>query len=231
MNNTNSYKTANKTEASMLRQQALALMKDNSSNLSLENSVSETLKLIHELQVRHIELELQNEELILARMASKNASDKYIELYDFAPSGYFTLSREGKINELNQNGANMLGKERDILKKSQFGFFTSKDTRPIFNQILENVFKSNVVESCELMFSINGDIPIYVYLTGIASKKSEQCLVIAIDTSNYKKAEQALFISNKEKVFQHVEKEKRAAELIIANKELAYQNNEKENMQ
>ena len=37
-----------------------------------------------------------------------------------------------------------------------------------------------------------------------------------------------MIIANKELLFQHKEKEKRAAELIIANKELAFQNEEKE---
>ena len=75
-------------------------------------SETETLKLIHELEVHQIELEMQNEELLHAKKQAEIDSIKYSELYDFAPSGYFTLSNEGKIFELNLSGANILGKER-----------------------------------------------------------------------------------------------------------------------
>jgi hypothetical protein len=51
-----------------------------------------TLKLIHELEVHQIELEMQNEELLLA----KEQAEQAIKLYDYAPSGYFTLSQDGK---------------------------------------------------------------------------------------------------------------------------------------
>jgi PAS domain-containing protein len=93
----------------------------------------ETLKLLHELEVHQIELEMQNEELRLAKTQAEACSKKYTELYDFAPTGYFTLSKEGKIIELNLGGANLLGKERQVLKNSRFNFFVSEYSRPIFN--------------------------------------------------------------------------------------------------
>ncbi len=54
-------------------------------------------KLIHELEVHQIELELQNEELRKTRLEAENNLERYTELYDFAPVGYITLSREGMI--------------------------------------------------------------------------------------------------------------------------------------
>ena len=100
------------------------------------------LKLIHELKVYQIELEMQNEELMLARSTAQDAAEKYTELYDFASSDYFTLSKEGKIVELNLSGAKMLGKERSLIKNRQFDFFVSNDTKPVFNLFLEKVFYS-----------------------------------------------------------------------------------------
>jgi len=59
------------------------------------------ITLIHELEVHQIELEMQNEELIEAKYIAEAASEKYIELYDFAPTCYFTLNRDGEIAGLN----------------------------------------------------------------------------------------------------------------------------------
>ena len=69
-----------------------------------------TLKLTHELEVHQIELEMQNDELLAAKSAAVIAAEKYLELYDFAPTGYLSLSNIGKITEINQYGEKMLGK-------------------------------------------------------------------------------------------------------------------------
>ena len=53
--------------------------------------------LVHELQVRQIELEMQNEELHRARAEAEEALEKYADLFDFAPVGYFLWDRQGQI--------------------------------------------------------------------------------------------------------------------------------------
>ncbi len=129
--------TQNKSETKIFRQKAEDLLKtraDIACNVSVETDM---LKLIHELEVHQIELELQNEELRHAWAEAEAANHKYIRLYDQAPSGYFTLSSQGEIVELNLNGARMLGKDRQHLKNSLFGFFVSEETKPIFNLFLE----------------------------------------------------------------------------------------------
>jgi PAS domain-containing protein len=100
-----------------------------------------TLKLIHELEVHQIELEMQNEELLLAKEQAEQAIEKYTKLYDYAPSGYFTLSQDGKVTEANLTGAHMLGKMRSSILNSQFGFFISMPQKNIFNDFLAKIFK------------------------------------------------------------------------------------------
>jgi PAS domain S-box-containing protein len=179
-----------------LRQKAEELLKKKSSGTASFLSEIETLKLIHELEVHQIELEMQNEELSLAKeRAAELATEKYIELYDFAPSGYFTLSKEGEIIELNLSGASMLGKERDLLKNSRFGFFVSKDTRPILNLFLEKVFSSKVKETCELTLQTSTNLPLFVHLTGIVNQHGDQCMATVVDITGLKRAEQELIIA------------------------------------
>jgi signal transduction histidine kinase/CheY-like chemotaxis protein len=210
------------TEANILREKAIKLLKTKPSRPGLEIVIDNKTKLIHELEVHQIELELQNEELRIARSIAQKSSDKYMELYDFAPSGYFTLSNNGEIIDLNLFGANMLGNVRSKLKKSRFGFFVTDNTKPIFNLFLQEVFERRVKESCEIVLSTNESEPLYVYITGIAIENGEQCIVNAIDISQHKMA-QKLIIANNELAFQNKIKEKQAAELIIFNNELALQ--------
>jgi signal transduction histidine kinase len=212
-------KKSNKSKAVNLRQIAEELLKKEPVKTGSQLSEADILKLNHELHVHQIELEFQNEELILAYEQAEIAAKKYTKLYDFAPSGHFTLTKEGKIAELNLSGAKMLGKERSLLKNSQFGFFVSNDTKLIFNLFLSKIFYSKAEESCEITLLTDSNLPMYVYLNGIITENDEQCLISAMNITDRKWAAE-LFIANKEQAFQNKEKEKRAAGLIIANKEL-----------
>ena len=54
-------------------------------------------RLVHELEVHQIELEMQNKELMQTRAELEATLHQYRDLYDFAPMGYFTLARDGAI--------------------------------------------------------------------------------------------------------------------------------------
>jgi PAS domain S-box-containing protein len=185
-----------KSKATRLRQKAEELLQKKPSKSGLQPSETEVLKLIHEFEIHQIELEMQNEELMVAKEQTEVAAEKYAELYDFAPSGYFTLSREGKIIELNLCGSQMLGKERSQLINSRFGFFVTDDTKPIFNLFLKKLFKSKTRESCEVTLLTNGNLTEYVHVTGIVIENREQCHVIVIDITELKYAEEELRETN-----------------------------------
>jgi len=182
-------KKFNSKNASITGQKEKKLLKNDVLKTCLPLSEAETLKLIQEFEVYKVELERQNEELKLAKKQSEDDLQKYKELYDFAPSGYFTLSKEGVIIELNPSGANMLGKESSRLRNSRFGFFVSCDTRLIFNLFLEKVFNTKNKESCVVMLPQNGNAPIYVNLTGSILENGEHCLVSALDITSGKQVE------------------------------------------
>ena len=157
-------------------------------SVAIENS----LKLSHEHELFQTELKMQNEELQAARSAAVALSEKYLELYDFAPSGYFTLSGKGEIIELNLSGAKMLGIDRQQLINCSFDLFVSEDTGIIFSHFLENVFNSEAKESCEVNLATPGNLSIFVHLSGIASENGTQCMVTAIDITERKLAQQKL---------------------------------------
>ena len=117
----------NFTDDQMLRRNAEELLKKKQDKLNKLVVETDSVKLLHELQVHQIELEMQNEELIAANEAAETALRKYTMLYDFAPMGYFTLDPEGNIYELNFTGAEMLGDKRYSLVNSNFKLFISED--------------------------------------------------------------------------------------------------------
>ena len=73
--------------------------------------------LVLDLKMHQMQLEMQNEELQRAQESITQARDRYADLYDFAPVGYFTLNRQGEIIEVNLAGAQLLGAERDRLSQ------------------------------------------------------------------------------------------------------------------
>ncbi len=180
------------SDAAALRQKAEELLKMKPSKTVSQLSEAEIFKLIFELEVHQIELELQNEQLRHQYAETEAENDKYIGMYDSVSSGYFTLSCEGEIIELNRNGAQMLGKDRSHLITSIFGFFVSENTKPVFSLFLENVFINNVRESCEVILTTSGNQPRFVHLSGIATEDKKQCVVTAVDITDRKHAEKML---------------------------------------
>jgi len=84
---------------------------------------ADTKRLLHELQVHQIELELQNAELQEARNKVESLLATYTDLYDFAPVGYFSVDEQGVILEVNLTGAAFLGIERARLIKQRLQNF------------------------------------------------------------------------------------------------------------
>ena len=152
------------------------------------------LRLMHELEVHQIELEMQNEELRLAVDKATSAITKFTELYDFAPAGYFTLNHSGVICELNFSGARMLGEDRSMLIGKDFRQFITSDTQSVFTEFFRKVFETSFKQICEVGLSIEGNPPDYLYLEGLASTEEKVCLISAIDITDRKKAEEALRI-------------------------------------
>jgi len=163
-----------------LRQKAEEVLKPNRRS---KMSEADTLKLIHELQVHQIELEMQNEELVRAKAAALAAIQKYTDLYDFAPSGYFTLSRDGAIVELNLCGARLLGRDRENLQNSSFGFLSPKTRNRSSTELLEKYLLAGKEESCGVMLVTDRKVPRYVHLTGIVSADGAKCFLTMVDVT------------------------------------------------
>ena len=92
-------------------------------------SPEEVQRLVHELRVHQIELEMQNEDLRQAQVKLEELKDRYLDLYDFAPVGYVTLNEKGLILEANLTAVRLLGVERQSLMKMFFSRFVCSRVR------------------------------------------------------------------------------------------------------
>jgi len=182
-----SKKDQNLTDKQLLRLKAEEKLKKLSKKPVARVLESDTKKLLHELQVHQIELEMQNEELRQANEIAEEALRKYTLLYDFAPMGYFTLDSDGSICELNFTGAEILGEKRFSLINSNFKLFVSEDSKPAFSKFFKNVYTGNAKVSCELMLGYNGKQLCQVYMEGIVLGDDRKCLLSVVDISGFKK--------------------------------------------
>ncbi|MGZ4969625.1 MAG: MASE3 domain-containing protein [Methylobacter sp.] len=66
-----------------------------------------------ELEEKRAEQEAQYNELERSQKALQETSDRYIDLFDFAPIGYLTITDNGVITEINLTGATLLGVDQD----------------------------------------------------------------------------------------------------------------------
>ncbi len=178
-----------KSEAGKLRQKAIEILNSKSSKPETALSEVEILELIHELEVHQIELEMQNEELMMANEEAVMAKDLYVELYDFAPNGYITLSRDGNIIKLNLSATKMLGKERSYLISNHFSIYVSDDFKTEFSKFLDKVFESQSKKSCEVTLETEDKLQIFVRIDGIISGNCDQCQLSIVDISERKQAE------------------------------------------
>lgn len=206
-------------DAAELRQRAEERLKKNQKDQVGKGATSlfgaETQRLIQELQVHQIELEMQNEELKTSRAEVEAGLALYTELYDFAPVGYFTMDRDGAIRRVNLTGARLLGMERARLAGRRFAYFVSGADRPVFTTFLEKVFASRAKETCEAALSkeekglpssersgnrrLGETDQIIVHIEAIASENGQECRAVVTAITERKQAEEKIKASLLEK--------------------------------
>lgn len=171
-----------------LRQRAEAKLDKLKKSLTTDTN-ADTRRLIHELEVHQIELEMQNEELLQAKAELESTLGQYAELYAFAPVGYFTLTRDGTIRRANLTAVKLMGVGLSELIKRRFAVFISPESRIPFSAFLDTVFTSGNKETCEVTIERDGSDPLYVQIEAIVDSsggKDELCYVIVNDITSRK---------------------------------------------
>ncbi len=166
------------------------------------NKIEDVKKLVELLQIHQVELEHQNEELRIAQEELEVSRNKYVNLFDFAPIPYFTLTYDSEIKEVNLNAAKMMGSDRSKLIGRYFTTYVLHEDKDIFNSFIKNVFDSPVKQSCELKV-VNKDKQVFkVLLEGLELvhlfEPEQKCQIALIDLTEHQKIEDSLKKSNEE---------------------------------
>lgn len=147
-----------------------------------------------DLQVHKIELEMQNEELRNANTRVENALNKYYELYELAPAGYFTVNEDGRILEINLSGSELLNINKQFVINNYFQNFVTEDCLSTYKTFTTNIFETNRKQKCEIKLKKNEFAAIHVEIQGLSMKNSsgnqKHMIISAFDISERIKAEE-----------------------------------------
>jgi PAS domain S-box-containing protein len=169
-------------------------MTNDEKNRRLDDELQSKAVLLHELQVHHIELEMQNRQLREAQQELEEARDRYANLYDFAPVGYMTLDESGIVLEINLTGASMLGKERlYIVGKPFLNCLTPSSTQP-FLTYLRQTYATPGNSVIELQLKVKLGTPRIVSLESAAMTTGAKrtCRTVMHDISDQRRMGVAL---------------------------------------
>lgn len=179
-------------QAAELRRRAEQRLRKRKAAQALPKTEEDTLRLLHELQVYRVELEMQNEQLVASQTEVAAALERYTDLYDFAPVGYFTLGRDGAIRKVNIAAANLLGIERAEAVKRPLEHWIPSDARPAFNAFFQKVFESQTQEACEVPLAREGNKQIVVRIEAAACGGGQECRAVVMDITERTWAQERL---------------------------------------
>lgn len=150
---------------------------------SSPDTAADAMALLHELQVHQVELELQQEELLIAKAEIEAALARQIVLYDRAPVAYLTLDSGGIVRELNLAAARLLGEPRDALVGLGLRQHLSPQDADRLLIAIERFRSGEASPPCELTLLSATGTPRRVLACASADSQPGQCLVVlmAID--------------------------------------------------
>ena len=191
--------TARLNSSLRLRAETLLAQRDPKHGKFYERDLEE---IIHELATYQIELELQNEDLKSAQAKLDASRQKYVDLYDHAPIGYFTFNPAGKIVAVNLTGAAMLGRFRSDLRQTPFSLFVAEGDRDTFFLHLRRTVLDKKKQSVELELLNNDGRPLHVLLDSVPVQheegKTAEVWTTVTDISEKKQKEQEIMDLNQE---------------------------------
>ena len=129
--------------------------------------IKDVQRLVHELQVHQIELEMQNEELRRTQVELEAARDRYVDLYDCAPTGYLTLDPKGMILEANLPACRLFGMNGKDLRGQPMTRFVAATDQTTFLRHIRELVSTETKQACEVDLARHEAVPVTIWFESV----------------------------------------------------------------
>lgn len=180
----------------ILRQKANEILKNRAIE-DKEQYFRDFDKLIEELNIHQIELELQNTELERSKEVVEIEKNKYYSLFEFAPVSYFTINQKSNIKELNRKAVQLIDTAKRNVLGLPFYAFVKQEYKTIFYNHLKQVFQNgSQTHQCEIAIINSSGDEYFLQLQSIMYTDEESrehlCRMAATNITRQKQSEQSL---------------------------------------
>lgn len=182
-----------------LREKALNRLENAFDEIAARISVpdqGDVAKLLNELRVQQIELEIQNEQLRQTQIELAESRDEFFDLYETAPVGYLTVTAQGMIQKANLTLTSLLRTGKNNLLSRPLPKFIATKDQGTFYACLQNALRSQMKCVCELRMGQPNedffDAHVEIVPKLDQGDDMESCRVVIIDITSRKQAEEAL---------------------------------------
>jgi PAS domain S-box-containing protein len=185
-------------QVAQLRQRAEAQLSEKSRSIAPEepfDPAQDALRLVHELEVHQIELQMQNEELRQVRADLERERDRYIDFYDFSPTGFLSVGFNTEIVQINLSGALLLRQSRSILMGVCLDKFVTLADRHAFLSCIRGAFLDKTRQRCEVKLTVLNSQPVTVAIEAAQSPDGQECRLVLSDISAARDTQEALQVS------------------------------------
>lgn len=142
------------------------------------NSSWDSSRMIQELQIHQIELEMNNEELQRAYEETDALRAHYVDIYDFAPAPYLTLNSIGSILEMNLAAAILIKIKRSHKDRHRFQSLLTELSLPIFQRFLDDILEGKLLNICEVTLKHGHEQPeTLIKLEGVPNEDGKECRI------------------------------------------------------
>lgn len=180
----------NQPESDENEQRDCQMRREADRRLAISDTIPEDLtgkspeEIIQELRIHQIELEIQNEELQKSQHELESSREQYVNLYEFSPAGYITLTQNGTIAEVNLTCATMLGVVRQNLTHTRFRRFISPDDEDTWNRFFFLVLSQEQQQTCDIHLIRADGSSFFSRISGFGLKTGEGSLQIRLVVLN-----------------------------------------------
>ncbi len=142
-------------ESEDLKRRAEALVREKYGEDLKQKFGEDADRLMHELAVHQIELELQNEELRRSYHDLEASRARYEALFQHSPVAYVVVDAEGRVTDANSEACRLFKKDKTRLLKISFYTLVAHAHQNLFNRHLNKILEKGGRDALDLNLRID----------------------------------------------------------------------------